>query len=99
MRAASIALSERFIAEVEARCPQLTLATPRDPARRGSQVSLRFEHGYVAEAFFVPPGSGNISQQNFVARVVTPAIMLYIRGRTSENIDGDVGGRDQCLYQ
>lgn len=29
---ASIELSELFLAEVEARCPELTLASPRDPA-------------------------------------------------------------------
>ena len=32
VRAASIALCELFIAEVEARCPDLVLASPRDPA-------------------------------------------------------------------
>jgi len=48
VRAASIRLSERFIQEVEARCPALTLASPRDSARRGSQVSFAFEHGYQA---------------------------------------------------
>ncbi|TCL10114.1 kynureninase [Shimia isoporae] len=48
LRAASQRLSELFIAEVEARCPQLTLASPRDPAERGSQVSFAFEHGYAA---------------------------------------------------
>jgi len=48
VRARSIELSETFIAEVEARCPQLALASPRDPARRGSQVSFVFAEGYAA---------------------------------------------------
>ncbi len=48
LRAASVQLSEVFIAEVEARCPDLRLASPRDPALRGSQVSFHFEHGYAA---------------------------------------------------
>ena len=48
LRAASIALTEQFIAGVEAACPMLTLASPRDPAQRGSQVSFRFDHGYAA---------------------------------------------------
>jgi kynureninase len=48
VRARSIELSETFIAEVEARCPQLTLASPRDPAMRGSQVSFAFPEGYAA---------------------------------------------------
>ncbi|WP_316161611.1 kynureninase [Bradyrhizobium sp. SZCCHNRI20481] len=47
VRAASIALSELFIAEVEKRCPSLTLASPRDPSRRGSQVSFRHPDGYA----------------------------------------------------
>jgi kynureninase len=47
VRAASIALSERFIAEVEARCPDLTFASPRDPQARGSQVSFRHPQGYA----------------------------------------------------
>ena len=48
LRARSIVLSQRFIAAVEAACPMLTLAAPRDPAQRGSQVSFRFAHGYEA---------------------------------------------------
>jgi kynureninase len=47
VRAASIALSELFIVEVEARCPSLTLASPRDATRRGSQVSFRHPDGYA----------------------------------------------------
>ncbi|WP_296431935.1 kynureninase [Yoonia sp.] len=48
LRDASIMLTERFIAGVEAACPMLTLASPRDPQARGSQVSFAFEHGYAA---------------------------------------------------
>jgi len=48
VRAQSIRLSERFIAGVEARCPALALASPRDPRRRGSQVSFRFDQGHGA---------------------------------------------------
>ncbi|MBN8815644.1 MAG: kynureninase [Sphingomonas sp.] len=47
VRAQSIRLSERFIAEVEARCPELELASPRDPLARGSQVSFRHPQGYA----------------------------------------------------
>ena len=47
VRAASIALTERFIAEVEARCPDLALASPRDAAQRGSQVSFAHPEGYA----------------------------------------------------
>lgn len=48
LRDASVALQEQFIAGVEARVPELTLASPRDPELRGSQVSFHFENGYAA---------------------------------------------------
>jgi len=47
VRAACLALGDRFIAGVEAACPALTLATPRDHDRRGSQVSFRHPQGYA----------------------------------------------------
>ncbi len=47
VRAASLALTDQFIAGVEATCPTLTLATPREPAQRGSQVSFRHPEGYA----------------------------------------------------
>lgn len=56
LRAASQRLSELFIAEVEARCPMLTLASPRDPEARGSQVSFAFEHGYAAMQAVIDKG-------------------------------------------
>jgi kynureninase len=52
----AIALSERFIHEVERRCPQLILASPRDPAHRGSQVSFRFPEGYAAMQALIARG-------------------------------------------
>ncbi len=55
-RARSIELSERFIAEVETRCQMLRLASPRDPERRGSQVSFAFEHGYAAMQALISRG-------------------------------------------
>lgn len=47
VRARSIELSEAFIAAVEAACPTLALASPRDPEMRGSQVSFRHPEGYA----------------------------------------------------
>lgn len=40
LRAKSLALTAAFIAEIDARVPTATVATPRDPAMRGSQVSI-----------------------------------------------------------
>ena len=56
LRAASVALQELFIAEVEARVPALTLASPRAAAQRGSQVSFAFEDGYAAMQALIARG-------------------------------------------
>jgi kynureninase len=47
IRAASLTLTDQFIAGVEAACPDLALATPRPHAQRGSQVSFRHPEGYA----------------------------------------------------
>lgn len=47
LRAASLALTDRFIAGIEAACPTLILATPRAHEARGSQVSFRHPEGYA----------------------------------------------------
>ncbi len=47
VRARAIELTEAFIKGVEAACPTLTLASPRDPQVRGSQVSFRHKEGYA----------------------------------------------------
>lgn len=56
VRARSIELSSLFIAEVEKRCPDLSLFSPRDPALRGSQVSFRFDQGYAAMQALIARG-------------------------------------------
>jgi kynureninase len=50
VRAQSVLLTDLFIRDVESKCaafPELTLATPRNPERRGSQVSFRHPEGYA----------------------------------------------------
>lgn len=47
LRHLSIELCDLFITQVEARCPMLTLASPRDGQKRGSQVSFLHEQGYA----------------------------------------------------
>ncbi|WP_164657900.1 kynureninase [Tropicibacter sp. Alg240-R139] len=56
VRAKSIELTELFIAEVEAACPMLRLASPRDAEIRGSQVSFSFEDGYAAMQAIIARG-------------------------------------------
>jgi kynureninase len=58
IRAKSLALSDLFIALVEARCARhpLGLVTPREHARRGSQVSFTHPHGYAVMAALIERG-------------------------------------------
>jgi kynureninase len=56
LRARSLELQGIFIDRVEAACPTLTLATPRDPAQRGSQVSFRHPDGYAIMQALIAEG-------------------------------------------
>lgn len=76
VREKSIALSELFISGVEARCPQLTLASPRESQYRGSQVSFSFEHGYAAmQALIANDVIGDFRAPDIMRFGITP---LYI---------------------
>jgi kynureninase len=76
LRARSLALTDRFIAGVEAACPMLTLATPRDHAQRGSQVSFRFADGYAAMQALIARGVvGDFRAPDIMRFGITP---LYI---------------------
>lgn len=76
VRAASLHLSEVFIAGVEAKCPSLTLASPRSGAERGSQVSFAFEHGYAAmQALIAQDVIGDFRAPNIMRFGFTP---LYL---------------------
>ena len=76
VRARSLALSDHFIAGVEAACPDLTLATPRDHALRGSQVSFRHPDGYaIMQALIARGVIGDFRSPDILRFGLTP---LYI---------------------
>jgi kynureninase len=76
LRAQSIALCDLFIAEVERRCPELTLATTRDGTRRGSQVSFRHPQGYaIMQALIAQNVIGDFRAPDAIRFGFTP---LYI---------------------
>jgi len=58
IRAKSLALTDAFIALVEARCARhpLGLVTPREHASRGSHVSFTHPHGYAVMAALIARG-------------------------------------------
>lgn len=76
VRTASITLSERFIREVEARCPELSLASPRNPQARGSQVSFAHAEGYaMMQALIAQNVIGDFRAPNLMRFGFTP---LYL---------------------
>ena len=76
VREKSIHLSTLFLEGVEAACPQLKLASPRDPHQRGSQVSFRFEHGYsVIQALIARGVTGDFRAPDIMRFGFTP---LYL---------------------
>lgn len=76
VRAKSVLLTDLFIAEVEAACPDLTLATPRDAERRGSQVSFRHPEGYaIMQALIARDVIGDFRAPDIIRFGFTP---LYI---------------------
>jgi kynureninase len=53
----SRALSQLFVAEVEARCgSEVQLASPRDPTERGSHVVFAHDHGYAVMQALIARG-------------------------------------------
>ncbi|WP_170409180.1 MULTISPECIES: kynureninase [Ruegeria] len=82
VRAKSIDLTELFIARVEGTCPELELASPRDPQQRGSQVSFRFTEGYAAMQALIARGViGDFRAPDIMRFGFTP---LYIDARDVE---------------
>ena len=76
LRRASLALADLLIAEVEARCPELVLASPRDGAVRGSQVSFRHPEGYaIMQALIARGVIGDFRAPDILRFGLTP---LYI---------------------
>jgi kynureninase len=79
VRRASIALADAFIHGVEACCPDLTLASPRDGLRRGSQVSFRTENAYAIMQALIAQGLiGDVRAPDLIRFGFTP---LYIGER------------------
>lgn len=76
VRNASMALTDLFIAEVERRCPELVLASPRDAAKRGSQVSFKHPDGYaIMQALIARNVIGDFRAPDIIRFGFTP---LYI---------------------
>ncbi len=78
VRARSIELTEAFIAGVEAACPMLELASPRNPDQRGSQISFRHEEGYsIMQALIARGVIGDFRAPDLMRFGFTPLYIGY----------------------
>ncbi|MBK0328685.1 kynureninase [Rhodobacteraceae bacterium F11138] len=103
VRARSIELTDLFIQLVESTCPMLTLASPRDSAARGSQVSFRFEHGYAAMQALIDRGViGDFRAPDVMRFGFTPLYIDHEDVRAAAAVIADVMGNrlwDRPEYQ
>jgi kynureninase len=77
VRAKADALFDLFTSEVAARCPEFELLTPREPLRRGTQVSLRHPEAYaIMQALIARGVIGDFRQPDIMRFGLTP---LYLR--------------------
>ncbi|MBY6137125.1 kynureninase [Nocardioides marinus] len=91
VRAKSMQLCDLFIAEVEAKCPQLELASPRDAAYRGSQVSFKFREGYAAMQALIARGViGDFRAPDIMRFGFTPLYIDEADVRAATDIIADV---------
>ena len=76
VRARALTLSEILISGVAAKCPNLCLASPRDGAARGSQVSFHHPEGYaIIQALIAQGVIGDFRAPDIIRFGVTP---LYL---------------------
>ncbi|MDT7952555.1 MAG: kynureninase [Acetobacteraceae bacterium] len=80
LRAKSIGLSTALIALVAQECgAALRLASPRDPAQRGSQVSFAHEHAYALTQALIARGViGDFRAPDLLRFGITPLYLRYV---------------------
>lgn len=95
LRLRSLQLGDRLIDGALAACPDLALATPREAALRGSQVSFRHPEGYAAIQALIAQGVvGDFRAPDIMRFGITP---LYLGDqdidRAVEALAAVMGGR------
>jgi kynureninase len=91
VKAKADGLFDLFVDEIAARCPELELLTPRDPARRGTQVSLRHVEAYaVMQALIARGVIGDFRQPDIMRFGLTSLYLRYADVYRAVEILGEV---------
>ena len=73
LRENSIYLSEVLINEIEKKCPELKLISPKNPAERGSHLAYKFDKGYEFMQALISGGViGDFRAPNIIRFGITP---------------------------
>jgi kynureninase len=80
LRAKSLALTSLVIAYADAALPGVEVVTPRDPARRGSQVALRLPNAYeVTQALIARGVIGDFRAPDLLRLGFAPLYLTYLQ--------------------
>ena len=84
-------LTDYFIGCVAAHCPQLELASPRDPAQRGSHVSFRHSQAYaVMQALIASGVIGDVRMPDLIRFGFAPLYNSYEDAFHAARILGEI---------
>jgi kynureninase len=97
LRQKSLGLTDLFIALVEEGCGRfgVTLAAPRDPAMRGSQISFRHPHGYEIMQALIDRGViGDFRSPDYMRFGFAPLYLSYADVYAAATILHDILAND-----
>lgn len=91
LRSKADELFELFVGEVQRLAPELELATPTDPAQRGTQVSLRHPEAYaVMQALIARGVIGDFREPDILRFGLTPLYLSFADIKRAAEIIGEV---------